>query len=127
MGDIVFTQIHKMKELSDLTWDFMQQKLDSILAQDDETIVLEWILLPHSRYWKKCDCKVLVTSDDEKRKDKVMQRDNISEEYFDKRDSASIDYSQINFDYIFENDYQVQTMKKMLSRISEQYIGGYER
>ena len=56
-----------------------------------------------------------------------MQRDKISEEYFDKRDSASIDYSQINFDYIFENNYQAQTMKKMLNRISEQYIGGDER
>lgn len=56
-----------------------------------------------------------------------MQRDNISEEYFDKRDSASIDYSQINFDYMFENNYQAQTMKKMLNRISEQYIGGDER
>lgn len=56
-----------------------------------------------------------------------MQRDNISEEYFNKRDSASIDYSQINFDYIFENNYQAQTMKKMLNRISEQYIGGDER
>ena len=114
MGDIVFTQRHKMKELSDLTWEFMQQQLDSILLQGDETIVLEWILLPHSRYWKKCDCKILVTSDNEIRKNKVMERDNISEEYFDKRDSASIDYTKTYFDYIFENDYKAQTMKKML-------------
>ena len=127
MGDIVFTQRHKMKELSDLTWEFMQQQLDSILSQDDETVVLEWILLPHSRYWQKCDCKILVTSDDSIRKNKVMERDNISEEYFKKRDSASIDYSKVSFDYIFENDYQTQTMKKMLNRISEQYIGGDER
>ena len=88
---------------------------------------MEWILLPHSKYWKKCDCKILVSSDNEKRKNKVMERDNISKKYFDKRDYASIDYSQINFDYIFENDYQAQTMKKMLSRISKPYIGGYER
>ena len=127
MGDIVFTQRHKMKELSDLTWEFMQQQLDSILSQDDETVVLEWILLPHSRYWQKCDCKILVTSDDSIRKNKVMERDNISEEYFKKRDSASIDYSKVSFDYIFENDYQTQTMKKMLNRISEQYIEGDER
>lgn len=127
MGDIIFTQRHKMKELSDLTWDFMQQQLDTILSQNDETIVLEWILLPHSKYWKKCDCKILVTSDDDKRKNKVMERDNISEEYFNKRDSASIDYSPIDFDYTFENDYQAQTMRRMLNRISEQYIGGDER
>lgn len=74
MGDIVFTQRHKMRELSDLTWEFMQQQLDSILLQGDKT----------------------------------------SEEYFDKRDSASIDYTKIDFDYIFENDYKSQTMKKML-------------
>lgn len=127
MGDIVFTQRHKMKELSDLTWEFMQQQLDSILAQDNETIVLEWILLPHSRYWEECNCKILVTSDDTRRKNKVIERDNISEEYFEKRDSSSIDYSQISFDYIFKNDYQTQTMKKMLDRISEQYIGVDER
>lgn len=56
-----------------------------------------------------------------------MERDNISEEYFEKIDSSSIDYSQTSFDYIFENDYQAQTMKKMLDRISEQYIGGDEQ
>ena len=43
-----------------------------------------------------------------------MERDNISEEYFDKRDSVSIDYTKIDFDYIFENDYKAQTMNKML-------------
>lgn len=68
-----------------------------------------------------------MTSDDVRRKNKVMKRDNISEEYFEKRDSASIDYSQIKFDYTFENDYQAQTMRKMLDRISEKYIGGDER
>ena len=51
----------------------------------------------------------------------------ISEEYFNKRDSASIDYSDVQFDYIFENDYQEQTMNRMLNRLSEQYIGGDER
>lgn len=124
MGDIIFTQRHKMKELSDLTWSFMQQQLDSILSQDDETIVLEWILLPHSKYWKKCDCKILVTADDGKRKNKVIKRDHISEEYFEKRDSASIDYSQIDFDYILENNYQVETMRKMIDRVIKEYVGG---
>lgn len=127
MGDIVFTQRHKMKELSDLTWNFMQQQLNYILSQNDETIVLEWILLPHSKYWKMCDSKILVKSDDIARKNKVMERDNISEEYFNKRDLASIDYSTIQFDFIFENDYQAQTINKMINKLSNQYIGGDER
>lgn len=129
MGDIIFTQRHKMNELSDLTWDYMKKTLDDILSQDDDFIVLEWILLPHSKYWKKCNSKILVTSEDGERKNRVLERDNISEKYFDKRDSASIDYSPFEFDYILENDYQSQTMNKMIEKISAKYVefGGEER
>lgn len=132
MGDIVFTQRHKMNILSDLTWNYMQQTLDNILLQKNGMIVLEWILLPHSKYWNNCNSKILVTSNDIMRKDKVLQRDNISEEYFAKRDSASIDYYPYKFDYIFENDYQPQTMNRMIEKIRKQFIdfddyGGDER
>lgn len=116
-----------MKEYSGLSWKFMQHQLDSILSQNDKIVVLDWILLPHSKYWEKCDCKILLKSDDVRRKNKVIERDNISEEYFEKRDSASIDYSHINFDYIFENDYKEQTMRKMIDRIKEKYIEGNKR
>lgn len=122
IGNIVFTQTHKMKELTDITWNYMQQQLNQILSQDDDIIILEWILLPNSKYWKLCDSKILVTSNDIARKNKVMERDNISEDYFNKRDSASIDYSTIQFDYIFENDYQTQTMDEVVNRLSTQYI-----
>ena len=127
IGNIVFGQKQKMEELTDITWDFMQHQLDTILSQKNEILVLDWILLPNSKYWDKCDCKILVISDNEKRKNKVMERDNISKEYFEKRDSASIDYSKINFNYIFENDYQEQTMVEMITRISKQYIVGNEK
>ena len=47
-----------------------------------------------------------------------MERDHISEDYFDKRDTSSIDYSTIQFDYIFENDYQTQTMDEMINKLT---------
>lgn len=122
IGNIVFSQTDKMEELTDITWNHMQQQLNQILSQDDDIIILEWILLPHSKYWELCSSKILVKSDDLARKNKVMERDNISEEYFNKRDSASIDYSTIQFDYIFENDYQTQTMDEVLNKLSTQYI-----
>ena len=122
IGNIVFAQTDKMKELTDITWDYMQQQLNQILSQDDDIIILEWILLPNSRYWELCDSKILVKSDDLARKNKVMERDNISEEYFNKRNSASIDYSTLQFDYIFENDYQTQAMDAMINTLSTQYI-----
>lgn len=117
LGAIVFTQDKNMKELEKLTWDYMKKILDSILSQEDEVIILDWMLLPKTDYWNKCDLKILVTADDVKRKNKVLERDKISGEYFDKRDSASINYSIFEFDYIFQNDYQIQTMNEMIEKV----------
>lgn len=119
IGNIVFSQKQKMQELTDLTWNYMKRVLDDILAQSDEIIILDWILLPDSKYWDKCDLRILVTSSDIKRKQKILERDNISEEYFDKRDSASIDYSTFKFDYIFENDYKLQAINEMIEKVKE--------
>lgn len=115
-----------MKELSDLTWDYMQQQLDVILEQKQNIIILEWILLPQSKYWKQCNTKILVTSNDFIRKNKVIERDHISEEYFVKRDSAGIDYSPFSFDYVFCNDYKQESMNRMVCTISNKIKEGDE-
>ena len=117
LGNIVFSKKDKMKELEEITWKYMQETIDNILLKKDENIVLDWILLPQSKYWNVCNTKILVVSDDIQRKNKVLERDNISEGYFNKRDSASLDYSIFEFDYIFENDYTPQTMNKILENL----------
>lgn len=118
LGNIVFSSKEKMDILTDITWGYMQEILDEILEKENgEDIILEWALLPIGKYWNKCDVKILMKADDEERKNKVMQRDKISEEYFLKRDSGSIDYSPYEFDYIFENDYQLETMEKIVKTI----------
>lgn len=118
LGNIVFSSKEKMDLLTDITWGYMQEILDEIIEKNSgEIIILEWALLPISKYWKKCDTKILIKAEDKKRKNKVMQRDHISEEYFLKRDSGSIDYEIFEFDYILENDYQSETMKKILDEI----------
>ncbi len=107
-----------MDILTSITWGYMQKKLDDILQKKPDTIILEWALLPvDSKYWDKCDIKILVKADDEIRKNKVMERDNIGEEYFRIREKESLDYSHIKFDYIFENDYQEKTMEKIVNSI----------
>lgn len=107
-----------MDILTSITWDYMKKKIDDILQKKPETIILEWALLPiDSKYWDKCDIKILMKANDEIRKNKVMARDNIDEEYFNKREKESLDYSHIRFDYIFENDYQEKTMEEIVNRI----------
>lgn len=118
LGNIVFSNKEKMDLLTDITWGYMQEVLDEIIKKDaGEIIILEWALLPISKYWKKCDTKILIKAEDKERKNKVMQRDHISEEYFLKRDSGSVDYQSFEFDYIFENDYHLETMEKIVNTI----------
>ena len=117
LGSIVFSQKKEMDKLTNLTWNYMQSQIDKILLDEDDFIILEWILLPKSKYWKICDYKILLFSNDIKRKEIVLKRDNISENYFEKRDSASFDYSSLEFDYIIKNDYTNQTLYEKVSKI----------
>ncbi|MCI8759823.1 MAG: dephospho-CoA kinase [Clostridia bacterium] len=120
LGNIVFSDKGKMDQLTQITWGYMQKILDSKLKQTPKIIILEWALLPvDGKYWDKCNIKILMKADDKERKNKVMQRDKISEEYFLKRDLRSMDYSQFVFDYIFENDYTLETMDKIVMKLSQ--------
>lgn len=125
LGNIVFASKEKMEQLTEITWGYMQEILDEILKEESERIVLEWALLPVDRkYWDKCDIKIWIKANDQERKEKVIERDQITEEYFARRDSKSIDYSPFKFDYIFTNDYEPETMERIANVIIGQ--GGKE-
>lgn len=107
LGDLIFTNRHLYKEMSDIVWKEMKVEIDYDLLTN-KNVILDWILLPHSHYWNMCDKKILIVADEEQRKEKVMIRDNISKEYLEKRDSASISYDDIKFDEVIVNEYKQQ-------------------
>ena len=99
LGDLIFENRNLYKEVSTLIWDLMKGRIDDIISRH-ESVILDWILLPHTHYWKMCNTKILMVADEEERKRRVMARDNISAEYLSKRDSAGISYDDIEFDQI---------------------------
>lgn len=119
LGNIVFSKEEWLNELMQITQSDAEQEIDAILSRKDTNIiVLEWVNLPTSKYWEKCDTKILVKADRIKRRNKVLERDNISEEYFEKRDLAAIDYEESEFNYIFENNYNEKEMEETINTIS---------
>ena len=110
LGNIVFSDSSKLNFLNTLTWTYMKNELDILVSNSSAFIILDYALLPICDYWKKCDFKILVSADINKRKELVLKRDNISPEYFDKREAFSVDYSSIKFDYIFKNDYTSEAL-----------------
>ncbi len=119
LGSIVFSKEEWLNELMRITQKDAEQEIDDILSKKDNNIVvLEWIKLPISKYWEKCDTKILVKADHIKRRNKVLERDNISKEYFEKRDLSAIEYEESEFNYIFENNYNEKEMEETIDVIS---------
>ena len=102
---MIFTNRHSYEEINDIVWQELKNEINRELSSHKD-IIFDWILLPHSHYWNICDKKILIIADEEQRKEKVMMRDNISKEYLEKRDSASISYDGIGFDEIITNEYK---------------------
>lgn len=105
LGEIVFTSRHEMKKLSDIAWKYMQIEIDKFLKDNkDKNVILDWLLLPITKYFDMCDLKILLDIPYEVRKERAMIRDNISESAFDLREKASINFNSEEFDYVLKNN-----------------------
>lgn len=54
LGEMVFNSRHKMKKLSDITWEYMQIEIDKFINYNsDKIIILDWLLLTY--FWPEED------------------------------------------------------------------------
>ena len=95
----------------------MEIYIDKFLKENkDNIIILDWILLPKTKYISMCNIKILLDIPYEIRKERVINRDNITEFNFKLRDSASIIYDNKEFDYVFDNTNE-ENIKRLVKRI----------
>lgn len=100
LGDFIFTSRSDMKQLTNVVWGIMQKEIDEFIELNkDKKIILDWILLPHTKYFSMSDFKILMDGNFKAiRRNRAIKRDGICAEDFDKRDSASIEYNWEEFD-----------------------------
>lgn len=117
IAELVFSSREKMKKLSNITWHYMQIQIDSMLQRDqNKLIILDWILLPKTSYFDMCDVKILIDTPYEIRKERAMNRDNITAEQFDLREQASIVYDKDKFNFVINNN-DVNELGKLVKQI----------
>lgn len=117
LGDIVFNSHQKMDKLTDITWKYMQIEIDNIIVNNKgKIIILDWLLLPKSKYLQMCDYKILIDVPYEVRLKRAMKRDNITEEAFKLREKATIEYQNEDFDYIIKSQ-NLEKVRKMVNII----------
>ena len=106
-----------MNKLSNITWKYMQIEIDNFLnSNKDKIIILDWILLPITKYFSMCDIKILLDIPYNIRKERAIKRDNITKESFDLREKASIDFNPNNFDYVLKEN-NIETVKKLVKSL----------
>lgn len=101
IGDFIFNDRDKYRDFISIVWKIASKEIDECIKQNDN-VILDYILLPKTQYWDKCNIKILLDCDLEERKERVLKRDDITEDYFNLREKASIEYEDFHFDYVYD-------------------------
>ncbi len=120
LGQIVFAEKNsaRVKKFNRYTLQVMQTEIDKILSKNNH-VVLDWIKLPLTKYWKRLSYKVLViSSNDEARFDNLLKRDNVKIEYLKLREKSSIEYDESEFNFIINNDYDNANAAQVLDKLT---------
>ncbi len=94
LRNIVFNDNDKLKKLESLIHPFLKQKLLNLIRKQSKkncVIFLDIALLFEMHWDKYCDYIVLADVDKDIQKNRVMKRDNITEEDFNKIISVQLD------------------------------------
>lgn len=121
LSSIVFSDNAKMQLLYDATYSYMVERIDLAL-KDARVTILDYALLPLTKYYKLCDINILVEALKDVRSSRVVRPDNISYEKYDQRDANSLDYSKFTFDYTIANDRDIEILRKVVGEIYEKSI-----
>ncbi len=121
IADIVFSDKAMMQKLYEITYGYMEKRIDEYISQN-EIVLLDYALLPLTKYYDMCDVKILVTSEYSVRLNRAIKRDKISPEKYIKRDLNSVNYEEMFFDYVIENNDNIETLRKVVGDIYEKSI-----
>ena len=109
LAAIVFNNPTAMEKLTEITWPSMESLIDEYISiNQNSIIVLDWLLLPKTKYLYSSDLRILVEAPIETRMKRVLKRDNISTEKFLEREKASIDFSKYYFDEVINNSNNIE-------------------
>jgi len=105
VGNIIFNDSEKYERYYKYTEEIENAIIDKIIEDnEDKKVILDWIILDQTKYWDMLDYKILLDTDYEVRKNRVVKRDGISEDYFDLREVMKEDYNREEMDFIIRGN-----------------------
>ena len=121
LSKIVFSNKSKLKLLEDITYEYIENEIDDFISKN-KIVILDYALIPKTKYYDLSDLKILVIADTSRRNLRIQKRDNISENDFLLRDANSLDYTNLHFNYIIQNNSNTKHLRKVVDSIYEKGI-----
>ena len=114
LGSIVFADETALKDLNTITHSAVKSKVLQLLPSAPQLAAIDAIALFEGGLAELCDATVAVIADRDVRVQRLMSRDNITEEYAKNRIAAQHDnrWFQENCDYCLENNGTAEDFQK---------------
>lgn len=105
LSELVFKSKPKMEKLKAITWRYIEKEIDYFINDNvNEIIILDWALLPKTKYFKMSNLTILVVAKAETRFNRLINREQIDLRKFRLRENAALTYLNNEFDYVISND-----------------------
>lgn len=129
LGKIVFEDPTMMDVLTDITWPSMEKVIDETINENpNKIILLDWVLLPKTKYFDQSDLRIWVDSPVEERYDRVVKRakdkETITKEYFYSRDASGTNYEEGKYDVVIQNTNKTNLNKEVQKVYEKSIISG---
>lgn len=125
LSNIVFSDKKELEFLNNLTEKYIINEIEKIITSNkDKIVILEWALLTETRFFELCDIKILVEASKDLRAERVIKRDNVDISKFEAREKASYSYENLNFDFVLENNEQLDITRTVNKIYEKSYICG---
>lgn len=120
LAEIVFSNTEKLKLLNKITHHYIKLKVEEIIGKTDSSLIaIDGAVIIGSNVEKLCEFIVVVDADPDIRKERIINRDNISEALVQKRLNSQPDsefYKQ-HADYIITNNGDYDNLKESVIKI----------
>ncbi len=122
---IVFNDKSKLENLEKLIYPFLNQKIKQVITKNAKStylIFLDAALLFEKGWNKYCNFIILADVDYEIQKSRVMKRDNISAEDFDRINNIQLknEYKKVLSDIVIDTDAKINVLKRNMIEIIEE-------
>lgn len=126
LGDYLFASKERMNAYNDFIYPWVEKEIDEIIKTSQKPIIIDWMQLPITKYFEKCDKKILLCASSDIRLKRVKNRDQISDDYYKKREDFMLEYDREKFDDVVVNDDHLEDYAdSILSSLHLSKIGFY--